>query len=169
MSAFVDSLLKLVEGVGAQPYGNAELSEIEHAIQSAVLARNENAADHMVAAALLHDLGHLVVRSAVGLTGLGVDNKHEAIAAAFLSGYFPPSVTEPIRLHVSAKRYLFTTDEGYRSAMTPVARRSMERQGGGFTREEAREFERLSFAQEAIRLRRWDDAAMIPGQCPGTV
>ncbi|MFK4484945.1 HD domain-containing protein [Bradyrhizobium sp. USDA 336] len=164
--AIVERLLSLIENLGSGPYGSAQLSEFEHAVQAAYLAREAKSGDEMITAALLHDVGTLVVKAAVGHAVVGVDNKHEEIGAAFLNGFFPPAVTEPIRLHVPAKRYLVVVDEAYRNALTAPARRSLERQGGPFTPEQLKAFEALPFAHQAVQLRRWDDLAMTPGGVP---
>lgn len=162
----VHAVLSLIETQGHAPYGSAQITELEHAVQSAALAREAGSSDALITAALLHDLGHLVVMSALGQAALGVDNKHEEIGAAFLTGFFPDAVTEPIRLHVPAKRYLYVVDEQYRAALTPAARRSLERQGGPFNDEQLSAFQSLPYAQDAVLLRRWDDQAMVPGKLP---
>ncbi len=165
-TALVDRLFALLGDLGRIPYGSAALSELEHAIQSATLARDAGAGSDMITAALLHDVGHLVVKSAAGDAAIGIDNRHEEIGAAFLSGSFPPTVTEPIRLHVPAKRYLAAVDEVYRAALSPAARRSLARQGGAFDAGQLQAFEALPYAQEAVQLRRWDDLAMVQDLVP---
>ena len=164
--AVVNGLLDLLDRLGHVPYGTAQLSEYDHAIQCADLARSAGAADTLIVAALLHDVGHVVMKAAIGEVALGIDNKHEEIGAAFLAGFYPAAVTEPIRLHVPAKRYLAATDEAYREALSPAAARSLARQGGAFTPEQCTAFEARPFYADAVRLRRWDDLAMVPGHTP---
>lgn len=164
--AVIDGLLGLLDRLGHVPYGTAQLSEYDHAVQCADLARSSGVDDTLVVAALLHDIGHVVMKAAIGEAALGIDNKHEEIGAAFLAGLYPAAVTEPIRLHVPAKRYLAATDEAYRDALSPAAARSLARQGGAFTPEQCAAFEALSFYTEAVQLRRWDDLAMVPGHTP---
>ena len=164
--AVIDGLLDLIDRLGHVPYGTAQLSEYDHAVQCADLARTAGADDALVVAALLHDIGHLVVKAAMGEAALGIDNKHEAVGAVFLAPLFPAAVTEPIRLHVAAKRYLAATDTTYRNALSPAAARSLARQGGAFTPEQCEAFEALAFHAEAVQLRRWDDLAMVPEHVP---
>jgi gamma-butyrobetaine dioxygenase len=113
-----------------------------------------------VAAALLHDVGHLLVeRDRVPTTDL----QHEAVGARALARWFEPEVTNPIALHVAAKRYLCAVDPGYFGILSPGSVRSLELQGGPMTPEEVGRFEALPGAEAAARLRRWDEGAKVPG------
>ena len=85
------------------------------------------------------------------------------MAIPFLRGLLPDAVLEPIRLHVDAKRYLCTMEPGYWETLSPASQHSLVLQGGPFTPEEAMQFAAQPFAQEAIRLRRYDDHAKVPG------
>ena len=78
-------------------------------------------------------------------------------------GLLPDAVLEPIRLHVDAKRYLCTMEPGYWETLSPASQHSLVLQGGPFTPKEAMQFAAQPFAQEAIRLRRYDDHAKVPG------
>ena len=69
---------------------------------------------------------------------------------------------EPIRLHVDAKRCLCAIDADYFSTLSADSVRSLKLQGGIFSEEEADEFLRKPFAQDALSLRRWDDLAKRP-------
>ena len=113
-----------------------------------------------MAAALLHDLGHLL---APGGDTAEQDDLHQYIAIPFLRGLLPDAVLEPIRLHVDAKRYLCTMEPGYWETLSPASQHSLVLQGGAFTAQEAVEFADQPFAHEAIRLRRYDDHAKVPG------
>ena len=83
-------------------------------------------------------------------------------AARYLSRWFGPEVTEPIRLHVPAKRYLVATDPAYGTLLSPESARSLELQGGAMDAGEAEAFRRQPYAAEAVALRRWDDLAKAP-------
>lgn len=85
------------------------------------------------------------------------------MAIPFLRGLLPDAVLEPIRLHVDAKRYLCTMEPGYWETLSPASQHSLVLQGGPFTPKEAMQFAAQPFAQEAIRLRRYDDHAKVPG------
>ncbi len=66
-------------------------------------------------------------------------------------------------MNVWAKRYLCATDPGYYACLSPGSVRSLALQGGPFTSAEVAEFQALPFAEDAIRVRRWDEAAKVPG------
>lgn len=138
-------------------YGGEAVTQLEHALQCAALAREDGADDALVCAALLHDFGHLID---------GVDDRsqlHERLAAFALRGLFDAVVTEPIRLHVDAKRYLCAVDARYASGLSDASRRSLAWHGGPFSAQDAAAFILQAHAGDAIRLRRWDDAAKVPG------
>jgi [1-hydroxy-2-(trimethylamino)ethyl]phosphonate dioxygenase len=117
----------------------------------------------VIVAALLHDIGHLVHGMGEDIAGRGLDARHEDAGEAWLARHFPPEVTEPVKLHVAAKRYLCRIDRAYLSQLSPASLHSLALQGGAFTEEEAREFEEHPYHREASRLRRWDDRAKTPG------
>ncbi len=160
----VERIEALFEQHGSRLYDDARrepVNALQHALQCAQLAEWAHADATLVAAALLHDVGHFVdsVRDAHDL-----DDLHEYRALPLLTEGFGPAVTEPIRLHVQAKRYLVATDPGYAATLTPASTCSLALQGGPMSREERRAFEALPFAQQAVMLRRWDDLAKEPGK-----
>ncbi|WP_318014119.1 phosphohydrolase [Paucibacter sp. TC2R-5] len=144
------------EGDRAEP-----VSSLAHALQCAQLAEWAGAPAPLVAAALLHDIGHFI--ETVGIAD-DIDDVHEARAQPLLMRVFGPAVAEPVRWHVAAKRYLVAVDVGYAAQLTPASVHSLGLQGGAMTAAEAAAFEALPFAQDAIALRRWDDQAKLPGQ-----
>jgi len=156
----VDDLLRLLRTRGAGPIPEQGLSPLNHALQCAALAERDNAPSALVAAALLHDLGHLLVHQARA-TRTG-DNFHQFVALPFLRGLMPDAVLEPIRLHVDAKRFLCRREPGYADGLSRACLASLEVQGGPFTREQAIAFEARPFAMDAVKLRRWDDLAKDP-------
>jgi len=93
----------------------------------------------------------------------GVDGLHENAGADWLANHFGPQVTEPIRLHVDAKRYLCLVDASYRALLSPSSEQSLALQGGPYTGDEAKAFEANPFFKDAVLIRRWDDAAKVPG------
>ncbi|MSP47916.1 MAG: HD domain-containing protein [Alphaproteobacteria bacterium] len=159
--SIVDDLLALYADKGRAQYGGEPVSQLAHALQSAALAEAEGAGDTLIAAALLHDVGHLVDRHADGAAEAGVDRQHEDIAAGYLARWFAPAVVEPIRRHVAAKRCLVTTEPGYFAALSEESVRSLKVQGGAFTPDEASRFLAMPGAEDALRLRKWDDLAKV--------
>jgi predicted HD phosphohydrolase len=116
-----------------------------------------------VAAALLHDLGHVLNLQGETPTARGIDDQHQYYAIPFLRALFPPAVIEAIRLHVDAKRALCALEPEYYEALSEDSKRSLTLQGGVFSRAEADAFTAKPFAADAVRVRRWDDCAKIPG------
>ena len=122
-----------------------------------------------MAAALLHDVGHLRGADALDeavLSGrelmAGTDNNHGERGAQWLAQWFPESVTEPVRLHVAAKRYLCAVEPAYFGQLSEASVYTLSVQGGPMSDAEAREFEREPYAADAIAVRRWDDQAKDP-------
>jgi phosphonate degradation associated HDIG domain protein len=159
----VEDILELFAARGASAYHGEAVSQEEHALQAADLADREGAPDALVVAALLHDVGHLLDGQDEDLADRGVDGRHEVAASAWLSRHFGSEVTEPIRLHVAAKRYLCAVDPSYLEGLSPASRLSLKLQGGPMDAGEVAAFEANAFAGDAVRLRHWDDLAKVPG------
>ncbi len=156
-------IFQLFETSGHAAYFGEAVSQQEHALQTASLAEKSKAAPALVAAALLHDIGHLLHGLPENIAGQGEDGYHEAAGADWLAAHFCPEVTEPIRLHVDAKRYLCYSDASYRARLSEASLQSLGLQGGPASAEEARALEANPFFRAALLLRRWDDAAKVPG------
>jgi [1-hydroxy-2-(trimethylamino)ethyl]phosphonate dioxygenase len=155
----IETLIELYANKGDAGYGREPVSQIEHALQCAMLAEQEGAAPALVAAALLHDVGHLLAKRG----GEEQDDKHEDIGWGYLKAQFGDDVAEPVRLHVAAKRYLCATEPDYFGLLSAESVHSLELQGGRFSGPEAAEFRLRPYAGDAMRLRRWDDRAKAPG------
>ncbi|MBU6486468.1 MAG: HD domain-containing protein [Burkholderiales bacterium] len=149
----------LFERHGAIAYSGEPVTQLQHALQCGALAQAAGAADPLIAAAFLHDLGHLLNLQGETPSARGIDDRHQYFALPFLRAWLPDSVLEPIRLHVDAKRYLCAIDSGYRQRLSADSTRSLALQGGAFDEDQARTFIEKPFAQDAVSLRRWDDAA----------
>jgi [1-hydroxy-2-(trimethylamino)ethyl]phosphonate dioxygenase len=163
----IDRLFAIYETRGVARYGGEQVSPLEHALQAAHLAMEEGAAPILVSAALLHDVGHLLSPAELD-AGPPDDAQHERVGARFLAHQLLPDVGELVGLHVLAKRYLCAVEPGYMKGLTLASLRSLLRQGGPLLRAEARAFEHNPRHREAVRLRRWDDRAKVPGlRTPG--
>ncbi|RAJ44145.1 gamma-butyrobetaine dioxygenase [Kitasatospora sp. SolWspMP-SS2h] len=159
-TAALDGLEALFEGEGAAEYLGEAVTLATHMLQAAALARAAGAPPALVAAALLHDIGHF---RGSGLELMaGTDNRHGATAAARLAPYFPPAVTEPVRLHVDAKRYLCATEPGYAARLSPASVHTLALQGGPMPPAEAAAFAAHPRHADAVAVRRWDEAAKDP-------
>jgi len=148
---------------GQKHYGESAVTQLEHAIQCAMLAEREGASSALVAASLLHDLGHLVNPEDRAQTARREDCDHETIAADYLQRWFGDEVTLPVRLHVAAKRYLTAVEPAYFATLSAGSVLSLELQGGPFSADGAARFAALPGAADAIRLRRWDERAKEAG------
>ena len=163
MTLDLAEIARLFAERGGTAYAGEPVSQLEHALQCAWLAEQAGASDSLVTAALLHDLGHLLHDLPGSPTLAGVDDVHQYRCLPFLRGLFGEATLAPIRLHVDAKRYLCTREPGYLQGLSPDSARSLQLQGGPFDEAQARAFEALPYARDALRLRRWDDAAKQEG------
>jgi len=140
------------------------VTELEHGLQCAECAERDGADASLVAAALLHDVGHLLIGDLVPIQQeLEKDCRHEHVAQRYLQRWFDERVTAPVAAHVDAKRYLVAVDPQYASTLSPSSVRSLAVQGGPMSESECREFESRPGWKEAIQLRRWDDEAKVAG------
>lgn len=156
----VVSIFDLFESLGRETYFLEGVSQREHALQAAALAEAEGAAPALVVAALLHDIGHLLVQDAAGDNGYRkVALPHEELGADWLEPLFGPAITEPVRLHVEAKRYLCAVEPDYARQLPEGSRRRLAMQGGALTRSEIRDFQEHPYHRAAVWLRRIDDRA----------
>lgn len=160
--SFIDDIEGLYTEQGARRYemrGRSGVTQLQHALQCAALAAEAGAADTLVAAALLHDLGHLLHEQADGELPAERDDVHQFIALPFLRPHLPAAVLEPIRLHVDAKRFLCGNVPGYWEMLSGGSQRSLELQGGPYDSAQSRTFIAQAHADDAVLLRRWDDRA----------
>ena len=152
----------LFEGPGTADYLGEEVTQAQHMLQAAALAEADGASPELVIATLLHDVGHFTgPLTGADLMG-GTDNRHSHVAADWLARWFGPAVTEPIRLHVAAKRYLCAVDPAYLRVLSAASAYTLEVQGGPMSDQEVAAFEAEPYAADAVRLRGWDDAAKDP-------
>ena len=160
-TTIIDQIFEAFRHLGHQSYGE-RVSMQEHMLQSAYFAEQAGAEPLLIAAALLHDYGHLIHDLPEDIADQGIDAIHEQVGADYLSQYFVPAVTEPGRLHVAAKRYLCAADRTYFATLTPASVQSLELQGGPFDAAEVATFEASPYFKEAVQLRRYDEMGKIP-------
>lgn len=154
------SIIELFETLGRKTYLLEGVSQREHALQAAALAEAEGGTADLVVAALVHDIGHLLVQRCD--QGEGAPQEalpHEEIGAAWLEALFGPSITEPIRLHVEAKRYLCAVEPDYARQLPQGSLQRLAMQGGALTRSEIRDFQEHPYHRAAVWVRRIDDRA----------
>jgi phosphonate degradation associated HDIG domain protein len=159
----IERVLRLFQERGGAAYLGESVSQTEHALQAAWAAQKAGAAAALIAAALLHDVGHLLHDLPEDCAQAGIDDAHEERGARWLATYFGPAVVEPIRLHVGAKRFLCATEAGYFDQLSEASRVSLRLQGGPLTPAEVAAFRQNPHAGAAVALRRWDEEAKVPG------
>ena len=158
----VTVLAGLFASEGAAEYLGEPVSQAAHMLQAAALAEREHASDALIAAALLHDVGHFAGTLSGHDLMRGTDNRHAESGASWLARWFGEEVTEPVRLHVAAKRYLCATEPGYAAVLSPASVYTLRVQGGPMQGAELAQFQANPYSAAAIRVRRWDDAAKDP-------
>jgi [1-hydroxy-2-(trimethylamino)ethyl]phosphonate dioxygenase len=159
----LEEIVKLYEHRGGSAYFGESVSMTEHGLQAAHFARAAGAPSSLIVAALLHDVGHLVEEVPDDLADWTTDAGHERIGAEWLARRFPPAVSEPVRLHVPAKRYLLATDPGYLANLSSASVVTLKLQGGAMSAAEAARFETERFHREAVLVRRCDDRGKVAG------
>lgn len=157
----VEEVIRLFSERGSEMYGGEAVTQLQHGLQAATLAMNSGASNELVSAALMHDIGHLIHDLPEDAAEQGIDDKHEALGDQWLEQHFVQAVCEPVKLHVSAKRYLCTVEDSYGRTLSPASITSLKLQGGLMSDDEVKEFEAHKHYREAVQLRRWDDEAKV--------
>ncbi len=154
----VDAVLAPFHQWGHLPLGE-EVSQLEHALQCAWFAQQDNAPEHIIAAALLHDIGHLVTYSETASHPEEDDQNgyHEKVGASFLAQHFDDEIVKPVRLHVAAKRYQVSTQEDYRQGLSQASYHSFLLQGGLMDASTCHAFESSPWFADALLLRKYDE------------
>lgn len=155
--AFLAEIIDLFTRLGGLHYGE-DVTQMGHALQAAHHAKKDQASPALVAAALLHDIGHLMQKIGEDAAERGIDTRHEQIGAGYLARAFGPDVTEPIRLHVAAKRYRVAVDPAYADRLSHASQQSLALQGGPMSPEEITAFLAHPQAGAAQKLRGYDEA-----------
>lgn len=163
MNPILSEIQGLLEGRAEGRYGLSLINQQQHALQAAWLAEREERGDAMVAASLLHDIGHLVHNLGENPADAGIDDRHEELGHAWLVQHFGPEVTEPVRLHVAAKRYLCAVEADYFAKLSNDSVKSLALQGGPMSADEVAAFEATPHSAEAVQLRRYDEQAKVKG------
>jgi [1-hydroxy-2-(trimethylamino)ethyl]phosphonate dioxygenase len=157
----ITSLASIMAGQGQRRYGLHDVSQLQHALQAAMLAERSGAGPALITAALLHDIGHMLQDLGDNPAEEGVDDRHEELGRTYLQQYFPAEVTDPVRLHVAAKRYLCVTEPDYAARLAPDSVLSLKLQGGPMSATEVARFLDEPHVEAAIALRRFDDVAKV--------
>lgn len=158
-----DEVMGLFAGRGGGAYFGESVSMLEHMLQAAHFAEQEAAPPALILAALLHDVGHFLEHVPDDIGEWHSDAKHEQLGGRWLAERFGPAVSDPVRLHVPAKRYLCATDPAYFAKLSPASVITLKLQGGPMSAAEVHEFEREPYFRDAVHVRTWDDRGKVPG------
>jgi phosphonate degradation associated HDIG domain protein len=158
-----EELWSIYSSRGAEEYFGEAVTTLEHSLQAAHFAQESGAPEALIVAALLHDIGHLIDSAPSDLADWHGDAHHEVSGSAWLAQRFGPSVSEPVRLHVPAKRYLCATDAGYSAQLSKASVRTLALQGGAMSATEIEVFRLEPYHRDAIELRRFDDRGKVAG------
>ena len=166
--SIADEVFAIFGRRGSGAYFGEHVSMTEHALQAAYFAHRASARPPLILAALLHDIGHLVEEVPDDLADWITDARHEEIGAGWLARRFPAEVSDPVRLHVPAKRYLCATDPTYVAMLSQASVVTLKLQGGSMSPGELLQFETERYCKEALQVRRWDDQGKVAGlKTPG--
>lgn len=161
----VAALLAPYRSAAGSKLYDEHVTETEHALQCADLAVEAGAPDHLVVAALFHDIGHLVDGGAATIEGPVLsDDRHQLAGARLLRRFFGPEIAAPVAHHVDAKRYLVAVEPDYLAGLSPASVQSLELQGGRYPDDCIETVEQRPRWADGVTLRRWDDAAKVPGR-----
>lgn len=155
----ISSMLE-INGTGL--YGGEAVTQTQHALQCAALAEADGASAQLITASLLHDVGHVLDPEFETALEHGQDLVHEDLGESFLNDWFTGDVTQPVKLHVAAKRYLCAVDSSYFARLSEASVLTLKLQGGPMLEVQAAEFEANPHHRDAVRLRIWDDLAKDP-------
>lgn len=160
----VKRIAEMLERNGKALYGGEAVTQTQHALQCAALAEQNGASPELITASLLHDVGHVLDPEFEAALEREEDLYHEDLGEAFLADWFGDEVTQPVKLHVDAKRYLCAVDKTYMDRLSPASLQTLRLQGGPMSADEILAFETSAHHRAAVRLRIWDDLAKDPEQ-----
>lgn len=158
----VDFIGDIFSRRGAESYLGEQVTMSQHMLQGAFRAEESGAKDELIAAALLHDIGHYTSEFPEDALEKGVNNHHDTAGAAVLAPFFPKLVVDCVRHHVAAKRYLCATDPGYFDRLSEASVHSLRLQGGPMSEDEVTAFRKNPNLEDILQVRFWDEDGKDP-------
>lgn len=146
---------------GGEEYLGEPVTMAQHMLQGATIAEQNGLPEEIIVGALLHDIGHFTSEFGTYHPDDTEDRHHEDAGEAVLAPFFPPVITDCVKYHVAAKRYLCATKPEYFARLSPASVHTLELQGGPMSAEEVAEFEANPNLKEIVQVRYLDEA----GKC----
>lgn len=148
---------------GGEEYLGESVTMAQHMLQGATMAEQQGLPEEVIVATLLHDIGHFTSEFGTFTMGDTEDRHHEDAGARVLAPFFPRLVTDCVRYHVAAKRYLCATRPDYLEQLSPASVHSLMLQGGPMSPAEVSAFESNPNLDRIIQVRILDDAGKVAG------
>lgn len=158
--AFLGSIF---ERRGGEEYLGEPVTMGEHMLQGATIAEQNGQSEEVVVGALLHDIGHFTSEFGTFSMDDTEDRHHEEAGAEVLERFFPRVITDCVRCHVAAKRYLCATRPDYLARLSPASLHSLSLQGGPMDSAEVAAFEQNPNLKQIIAVRYLDEAGKRTG------
>lgn len=155
-------LADIFERRGGEEYLGEPVTMAQHMLQGATFAEAKGCSEQIIVAALLHDIGHFTSEFGTYSPDDTSDKHHEDAGADVLADFFPSIVTDCVRHHVAAKRYLCATNPTYFDRLSAASVHSLNLQGGPMGGTEAAAFAKNPNLADIIQVRYFDEAGKEP-------
>jgi phosphonate degradation associated HDIG domain protein len=160
-ATIVEFLAGIFSRRGGEEYLGEPVTMAQHMLQGASFAERDGETDAIVVATLLHDVGHFTSEFGTFSMADTRDKYHEEAGADVLDAFFPALVTDCVRHHVAAKRYLCAVEPDYFSELSEASIHSLNLQGGPMAADEIVSFETNPNLDAIVKVRRYDDAGKV--------
>ncbi|WP_108814669.1 (R)-1-hydroxy-2-trimethylaminoethylphosphonate oxygenase [Loktanella sp. Alg231-35] len=158
----VDFIGSIFDRRGDEEYLGEPVNMGQHMLQGATLAEQSGQPEEIIVGALLHDIGHFTSEFGTFTMDDTHDRHHEDAGAEVLERFFPSVITDCVRYHVAAKRYLCATRPAYFRQLSEASVHSLNLQGGPMSADEVAAFEKNPNLDQIIAVRYLDDAGKRP-------
>ncbi len=143
---------------GGEEYLGEPVTMAQHMLQGAMIAEQNGLDEEIIVGALLHDIGHFTSEFGTYTPEDTEDRHHEDAGAAVLAPFFPPAVTDCVKYHVAAKRYLCATKPDYAARLSQASAHTLALQGGPMSTDEVAAFRDNPNLEKIIQVRYLDEA-----------
>lgn len=148
----------IFERRGGEEYLGEPVTMAQHMLQGATLAEEAGLSEEIIVAALLHDIGHFTSEFGTYSPEDTEDRHHEEAGEKVLAPFFAPVITDCVKYHVAAKRYLCATKPEYFARLSVASVHTLELQGGPMSAAEVAAFEANPNLEAIIQVRYLDEA-----------